>query len=247
MAAMNLKKPKKVNALHTINSFPKGFEVRFAEQIAYMHATRSPMKISGDDWEDIFAKCIGGMTPHQKVGLDDVVMGSSCWSAKTIESSSKDFSKISGVRLISGRNSISFTFSNSRVLTGSAVKIGKEVLTIWNERVQQTKDAYESARIVVLVRSKNCSEFLIFEKELETYDPAKYVFKRNKSKNVVGYIKQGKKLIHKFTWQHSGSQFTIIEDVPKERLHLTVQRPPKMEQDVILKTVGFDKSWVKVL
>ncbi len=246
MSKMNIKRPKKVNALHDINAFPKGFAERVAAQITYMHATRSPMKMTGDDWEDIFAKCIGGVTPHQKVGLDDVVKGKSSWSAKTIYSS-KDFSKLDTVRLISGRNSISFSFSNPKGLTGSAAKIGQQVLEIWNERVRQTKEAYESTRIVVLVRNNDCSEFLVFEKELETYDPSKYTFRRNKNKNIEGFIKQGKKLIHKFTWQHSGSQFTIIDDVPKERLHFTVQRPPKMEQDVILKAVGFDKSWVKVL
>ena len=87
MSKMNIKRPKKVNALHDINAFPKGFAERVAAQITYMHATRSPMKMTGDDWEDIFAKCIGGVTPHQKVGLDDVVKGKSSWSAKTIYSS----------------------------------------------------------------------------------------------------------------------------------------------------------------
>ncbi len=242
-------KKRKIMGPHPTNDFPPGFEVRFAEQIACMYATRQPLRFTGDDWEDVFAKCIGGESPHAKVGLDDVVWRNFSWSCKTVASKSKKFAQLKNVRLISGRNSISYSFGNSKVLKGRASNVGKQVLEIWNRRLSDTAKAYGgmTPRCVVLVRNSDCTEFLLFEKELQYYDPTKYHFTRNKSGNIEGYEKQGKKLIHKFTWQHSGSQFTIIEDIPLTRLHIKVKRPPRIDQASILQAIGFDKGWVELV
>ena len=53
--------------------------------------------------------------------------------------------------------------------------------------------------------------------------------------------------MHKFTWQPHGSQFTIIEEIPEDRLHLEVNKPQKVDRDVILKSIGYSKDWVKVI
>lgn len=239
-------KKRKITGPHSINSFPSGFEVQFAKQIAYMYATRQPLRFTGDDWEDIFAECIGGQSPHAKVGLDDVVLGNCSWSCKTVESKSKKFAQLKSVRLISGRNSISYSFGSGKVLSGRASQVGKQVLEIWNCRLDDTAKAYSGMppRCVVLVRNSDCTEFLLFESELQHYDPAKYRFIRNKNGNIEGYERKGAKH-HKFTWQHSGSQFTIIEDIPTTRLHLKVKHPSRIDPAVILQVIGFDKDWVE--
>lgn len=53
--------------------------------------------------------------------------------------------------------------------------------------------------------------------------------------------------MHKFTWQPSGSQFTIIEAIPKEKLHIKVKRPELIDKETLLKTVKFDSSWYMVV
>lgn len=242
-------KKRKLTGPHSTNHFPAGFEIRFAEHIVYMHATRQPLRFTGDDWEDVFADCIGGDPSHAKVGLDDVVLRDCSWSCKTVASKSKNFAQLKSVRLISGRNSISYSFGSGKALTGRPSKVGKQVLEIWNQRLSDTEKTYRGMkpRCVVLVRNSDCTEFLLFEKELQYYDPTQYFFTRNKNGNVEGYEKQGKKRIHRFTWQHSGSQFTIIEDVPTTRLHIKVKRPPMIDRAAILQTISFDKSWVELV
>ena len=52
---------------------------------------------------------------------------------------------------------------------------------------------------------------------------------------------------HKFTWQPSGSQFTIIEDIPEKRLHISVKKPEKVAKEKILEAVNFDSSWYRIV
>ena len=63
--------------------------------------------------------------------------------------------------------------------------------------------------------------------------------------NLEGYDKATK--THKFTWQPSGSQFTIIEEVPKDRWHIKIKKPDLVDKDTILQAVHFDKSWYDVV
>ncbi len=48
------------------------------------------------------------------------------------------------------------------------------------------------------------------------YDHELYHFKWNKNNNLEGYDKETDK--HRFTWQPSGSQFTIVEEIPQEKV-----------------------------
>ena len=75
-------------------------------------------------------------------------------------------------------------------------------------------------RTVVLVKSKDYADYLVFEFDTIRYDPELYYFEWNKRMNLEGYERLSKK--HKFTWQPSGSQFTIIEDIPEKRLHISI-------------------------
>lgn len=119
------------------------------------------------------------------------------------------------------------------------------VLQIWNERVSAVRQIFKFVRTVVLVKSKDYKDYLIFEFDTIRYDPELYEFKWNKRGNLEGYEKESG--LHKFTWQPGGSQFTIIEKIPQERLHISIKQPDQMDKATILKAVGFDKSWYEIV
>ena len=96
-----------------------------------------------------------------------------------------------------------------------------------------------------MVKSKDYKDYLVFEFDTIRYDPELYEFKWNKRGNLEGYEKESG--LHKFTWQPGGSQFTIIEKIPQERLHISIKQPDQMDKATILKAVGFDKSWYEIV
>jgi hypothetical protein len=52
---------------------------------------------------------------------------------------------------------------------------------------------------------------------------------------------------HHFTWQPHGSQFTIVETLPKSRLALRLKQPPPLDPNAVLATMKFDESWVQII
>lgn len=57
----------------------------------------------------------------------------------------------------------------------------------------------------------------------------------------------GEKPAGDFTWQPSGSQFTIIEDIPEDRMCIKVKKPERLNKDEVLTALHFDKSWYEIL
>ncbi len=226
---------------YPINQFPSKFIQRFAEDIVYMLATKPTMSLEGNEWEQVFANCIGAEWRPSNVGLDDIVLNNCCWSAKTVKATG-NIGEQKTVRLISGRNSPTYSFGVDRITEAEPNEIGKMVLDIWNERVSGIRQYFKFARTAVLVKGSNYDEYLIFETETVRYDNDKFVFVWNDRGNLEGYTKQNR--IHKFTWQPHGSQFTVIEEIPKERYHLKIKIPEKLDKTSVLKTLEFDKSWV---
>jgi hypothetical protein len=161
--------------------------------------TKQSMSIEGNEWEQIFATCVGADWRPSNVGLDDVVLENCCWGAKTVFAGTKDISKQKNVRLVSGRNSPTFSFGVDKITSEDPDIIGKMVLDIWNERVSGVRQIFKFARTVVLVKAKDFSEYLIFELDTIRYDAELFYFLWNKNNNLVGYDKQTN--MHKFTWQ----------------------------------------------
>ena len=231
---------------YAVNKFPSAFVERFAEEIVYMLATKDTMSLEGNEWEQIFANCIKAEWKPSNVGVDDVVLDNCCWSAKTVKASGcVNIGKQKTVRLISGRNSPTYSYGIDRITEAEPKSIGKMVLDIWNERVSGIRQYFKFARTVVLVKGHDYSEFLIFEVETIRYDSDQYSFEWNSRGNLEGYTKEGHN--HKFTWQPHGSQFTIIEEIPQERYHLKIRKTEKLNKASIMKALEFDKSWVTVL
>lgn len=72
-------------------------------------------------------------------------------------------------------------------------------------------------------------------------DAELFFFEWNRRGNLEGFVKDTR--THKFTWQPHGSQFTIVEDIPEERLHLRIKKPEKLDKVNVLRALGFDKQW----
>ncbi len=225
-----------------LNEFPKEFPFKLGKELIYLLASKGKPELEGSEWENIFANCIGAEWKPSNVGLDDVLMGNTAWGAKTVKATKPSTQK--KVRLISGRNSPNYSFGERSDQKADPTLIGKLVLEIWNERVSAIREKHKHVRTVVLLKSNDLSEVVVFEFETVRYDYELYNWEWNKNNNLVGTHKKTGE--HTFTWQPHGSQFTITEEVPEKSLVIKIKQPKTLNKDQILKALGFDKSWVTV-
>ena len=234
---------EKVKPPYPINEFPADFALSLGKQIVYLLATRDTPDLEGKDWESLFATSIGAKWKPSNIGLDDVVLDTCAWGAKTAKA--KKPHKLSKIRLISGRNSPVYSYGSSVSTDLDPTPLGKDVLGIWNERVSAIRKKYKHVRTVVLLKSDDLLDLTIFEFDTIRYEPDLYQWKWNKRGNLEGYSKGTED--HAFTWQPHGSQFTIIENVPKNKLCIRLKKPEKVSHEAVLRDVHFDPSWVQVI
>lgn len=238
---------KSVSA-YPLNQFNVDFPYILGQEIVYLLASKGRPDLQGDEWEQIFAKCVGADWKPSNVGLDDVIMGNTAWGAKTVKSNIKDFKKLKQIRLISGRNSPVYSYGGTIDTSADPNIIGEQVLEIWNERVSAIREKFKHLRTVVLVKSNDLSQVAVFEFDTVRYDSELYEFIWNKNGNLEGYEKgaEHKSANKRFTWQPHGSQFTITEIVPEKTLILKIKQPKKLDKAKILEAIGFDKTWVTI-
>jgi len=242
MKVPKLRSVEKFKPPYPLNKFPSQFPLLLGKEIIYLLATRESARLEGEDWEEIFAGIIGAEWKPSNVGLDDVVLEQCAWGAKTVKT--KTPSKAKQVRLISGRNSPTYSYGETDITKIRPSELGQQIVEIWNERVSAVKRQYKHLRTVVLIKSNDLLEVSVFEFETLRFDAQLYKWKWNRRKNLEGFDRSGS---HKFTWQPHGSQFTIIEEVPATRLALQIRRPSILDKASVLKTLRFDPSWVKIL
>lgn len=147
------------------------------------------------------------------------------------------------VRLISGRNSPVYSYGTAVGVDSDPNLLGREVLNIWNARVEAIRAKYPHVRTVVLIKSNDLLNLTIFETETVRYDPDLYQWKPNKNGNLQGW--RGDE--HCFTWQPHGSQFTIVEKVPDNKICIKLRDPGKIKEKDVLKILGVDDSWIEVV
>lgn len=227
---------------YILNKFPEKVPYNIGERLIYILATRGETDLEGKEWEQIFAHSIEAEWKPSNVGLDDIVLGNTAWGAKSVKH--KKPTKQKSVRLISGRNDLQYSFDYVVKPGTEPEKVGAMVLDIYNERVSKIRETYKHLRTVVLIRSHDLTEFVLFEFETIRYDPDLYTWEWNASNNLVGYNKRTGK--HKFTWQSGGKQFTIVEDIPNEHTILTLKRPELISKEYVFDKILFDKSWIKI-
>lgn len=225
-----------------LNKFPKDFPFILGKEIVYLLASKGKPILEGPEWEAIFATCIGAEWKPSNVGLDDVILGNTAWGAKTVKATNPKTTK--KVRLISGRNSPVYSFGEKIDTGADPNTVGESVLEIWNERVSAIREKFQNLRTVVLVKSNDLTEVVVFEFDTIRYDPELFIWEWNTNGNLRGIEKSTND--HRFTWQPHGSQFTIIEEIPNESLLIKIKEPTQLDKEEVLKTLGFDKSWVVV-
>lgn len=229
---------------YRLNEFSTEFPYILGREIVYLLASKGRSVLEGAEWEEIFANCIGANWKPSNVGLDDVVLGNTAWGAKTVKSGVKDFRNLNKVRLISGRNSIVYSYGGTIDTSADPNEVGEQVLEIWNERVSSIREKFKHLRTVVLVKSDDLTQVAVFEFETVRYDAELYSFSWNKNGNLEGFRVGAKDKV--FVWQPHGSQFTIIEEVPSSSLVLKLKPPKALDKDKVLEAIGFDKTWVTV-
>ena len=238
-----LRNVEKYKPPYPLSKFPKNFAVDLGREIIYLLASRGNSRLEGSDWEEIFARLVGARWKPSNVGIDDIVLEQTAWGAKTVKN--KNPSTVSKVRLISGRNSPVYSFGDSEISQCDPNELGEKVLEIWNERVASIRKLYKHVRTVVLIKSDDLLEVAAFEFNTVIYLSDLYQWKWNKNNNLQGFANKTDQ--HIFTWQPHGSQFTIIENVPKERLAIKIRKPAVLERDAVLKSIGFDEFWIQII
>jgi hypothetical protein len=244
---MNNKSPKlrtahKSPPAYPINKFPANFPFIIGKEIVYLLASKGKPNLIGSEWEEIFAKAIGAIWKDSNIGLDDIRLGNTAWGAKTVKSTNPATQK--KVRLISGRNSIVYSFGENIDTSVDPNLPGEQVLSIWNDRVTSIRERFDHLRTIVLIKGPELAEVVIFEFETIRYDPELFYWLWNKDNNLEGFSKKNDE--HLFTWQPHGSQFTIHEKIPSDSLLIKIKKPQELDKEQILKALGFDKSWITV-
>jgi hypothetical protein len=238
-----LRNVEKYHPPYPLNKFPSDFALKLGKEIIYLLASRGEARLEGSDWEQIFARIIGAAWKPSNVGLDDIVLEQTAWGAKTVKNAHP--SKSDKIRLISGRNSPIYSFGDKEITNANPDDLGEKVLSIYNERVSSVRKIFKHVRTVVLVKSDDLLEVAAFELETILRDADAYRWKWNKNDNLEGFDKKSDE--HFFTWQPHGSQFTIIEEVPAERLAIRMRKPPEPDREAVLKALKFDPSWVQII
>lgn len=239
-----LRTVEKYKPPYPLNKFPKNFAVDLGREVVYLLASRGEKaRLEGSDWEEIFARLVGAKWKPSNVGLDDIVLEQTAWGAKTVKN--RKPSTVSKIRLISGRNSPVYSFGERKISEVEPNQLGEHVLAIWNERVTGIRKIYRHVRTVVLIKSSDLLELAAFEFDTIIYPADQFRWQWNERNNLEGFNKSTDQ--HIFTWQPHGSQFTIIESVPKERLAIKIKEPPQINRDEVLLSIKFDESWVTVL
>lgn len=242
MSNVKLKNTQADKIPYALNKFPKNLPSDFQREIVYLLESREIQNIEGGDWAEIFARLISGRRKLSSVGLDDVVLEQTAWSAKTVKNDNP--AEAQRVRLISGRNSPVYSFGDKQITEVDPDELGEKILSIWNERVAAVKKNYLHMRTVVLLKSDDLLELALFEFDTEIYPAEQFHWEWNARGNLEGKDKRGQ---HRFTWQPHGSQFTIIEDVPADRLAIRIKAPALMSRDQVTSALGFDSSWVEII
>lgn len=225
-----------------LNDFPSTFPFILGKELIYLLASKGNPELEGSEWERIFANSIGAEWKPSNVGLDDVVLGNTAWGAKSVKN--KNPSTVKKIRLISGRNSPNYSFGERSDRKADANLIGELVLDIWNERVSSIRERYKHLRTIVLIKSNDLCEVVVFEFDTLRYDHDLYNWHWNKNGNLIGTHKKTNDQC--FTWQPHGSQFTITENVPEKAIIIKIKKPESLNKEIVLKALGFDRTWITI-
>ena len=229
------------STLYPLGQIPDSIILSIASNIVYLSAV-GRTRLEGNDWGDIFAAALDATHFKSPIGIVDVALGNTAWSAKTVQSKNPD--RTNQIRIISGRNNVGYSFNNHEPLT-DIQETGRQVLEIWNARVEEAMEKYSQLRRIVLIRNMSSFRFKVFELPTELFDPADYIWSLNKSDNLEGdRIRDDSRA---FTWQPNGAQFTVIQEVSGSARSFEIQKPQPQDSEQLLESIGYTDDWVTFL
>lgn len=227
------------SAPYPLGEIPRSAVIEIGRRIFHRIAI-GDIDLSGDQFGEIFAHSIGGTHKGSPLGIADVEYESCAWSVKSVKSAFPARHKI--VRTISGRNSPNYSTGRENPLEDIQAT-GRDVLNIWNARVDESLHRYSELRIAVFLRNMTNLTFTLFEHEATRYIPSEYSWELNKSRNLIGMDRNG---VHRFTWQPHGSQFTVLREVPSSAVKFRLtERPSPLTVNEVVEAKGFNESWVE--
>ena len=198
--------------------------------------------MSGDDWGDVFAAALNAEHRQSPLGIADIILGNTAWSAKTVKSANPINAR--RVRLISARAAPVFSFGNDDPFA-DIQETGKQVVRIWNARVEEATQQYPHLRTIVLIRNMENLRFKLFEQSTTQFDPADYGWSLNKRNNLEGRSVEDDR--HTFTWQPYGAQLTILRPVSGSARSFQVRKPDVTDPHEVLRNLGYSDDWVEFL
>ncbi len=231
-------KTEENESLYPLNQIPQDIIVKFFAHIVYLISVGKE-DLTGDDVSIAFAKAINGEFRKTPNGLVDVFKDKYAWSIKTIKVAKISTSK--QVRLISGRNNVLYSYPHDHNLR-NIKKTGQQVIEIWNERVSQVRCKYNDFRTLIVIRSNDLKDFIIFEEDTPRYEADNYSWAKNTKRNFIAKNKTTGKQV--FTWQPNGSQFTIHKEVPINASKFSLTKPDVIDEEEQLRDIGYNKDWV---
>ena len=225
---------------YPINEFPSEVIHGLGKRIVYLMAM-GRQDMSGDEFDRMYADVVDAQALSSPLGFVDIAGQDCAWSVKTVKQNSPH--TVERVRLISGRNSPTFSAGTENPFA-DVQATGRTVLDIYNKRINDARQEHSSIRLLVLVRNMEEGEFALFERDISPLAVNNYRWEKNERNNFEGY--EGEQ--HRFTWQPSGSQFTIIEEVPASACRFKIlQQPATLDLERVLKLVHYKPEWVEIL
>ena len=202
--------------------------------------------ITGDKFSDMFAEAVGGEHLAKPLGLGDVVSDGTAWSLKTVKKRNVRQSAVD--RFISGRNSPDFSLGVADPRKDPEAT-GRDVLAIWNSRLNASLDEFNELRLACLIRDHQLRDFCLFEQPLTQFPVGDYTWRfealmKGANENLQGYeLATGE---HRFTWQPHGGQFTVKRPRPgSSRYFRIVKNVPLHTKESVLKWIGYRDSWIE--
>lgn len=231
----------KLAMTYPIGRMPVSTVKRLAKLITY-HLAFQDTDFDENAWAFAFANAIGLRPMKSKLGVASVINTDTAWCMRVVICDSQF--DVKRVLIPGGRCSPDYSYGIEDAHE-NIQETGEAVLAIWNSRVDITLGQYPQARVCVLVRSNDMSQFALFEEYLTHYNTADFTWQESKTGTFEGIDKRsGEK---RFVWQPHGSQFTIVTAVPDSAIKFKLRKPPLIQQDTALKGIGFDDTWVEIM
>lgn len=224
------------------NYYSPKFPQTLALELFNMLLDKLDTTVTVAEWTRIFARCMGGDCLSNEDKAEVILPASgTIWSTKILP----NFNPFGVHHVVLDQGCIHTGIHSSGVQAMDTSELGTKVLKIWNSRVAELRTHFPNVCTVVLLKGDSLSRVSVYEEETIQFLPEKYYWQWDEHGNLEGCEKGTN--THRFSWQPHGSQFTVVSDVPDNRLKLRIKRPPVISQSAVLDSIAYDDSWIEIV